>query len=149
MSATDLDAIDPPKHASVTFGGESDRKTYEVRPLKVGQLPAFARALRPISDQIEKMLRGDGLTARGIIGLVETELEHVVEAVSVATGAPRESIEDSQIDDLLEAALAVLQANRNFLKGRAAAALRLAAAMTGAGPTPAKASSEPAGASAK
>jgi len=63
-------------------------------------------------------------------------LAQVIEALHAATGAPHDALNDSTVEQILEAVLAVLQANKDFLRGRLAAALKTAGQIRGAGLTP-------------
>ncbi len=137
MSAPDdFAAIEPAALAVVELGEGASAWRGQVRPLKVGQLPAFARALRPLADHVQAAIAG-GLTVESVLALVETDFDRVVEVLQVATGAPVESVRDATIDQALGAVLAVLAANKDFLRGRLAAALKTAATLNpGAGPTP-------------
>lgn len=137
MSAgDDLEMIEPAPAGSVTLGDGDNAITVVVKAMRVGQLPAFARALRPISSEIEKIVV-DGASVDSVLALVETQFDHVVGALHAATGAPQEAIRDSTIDQALALLLAVIAANKDFLKGRLATALRTAALLKpGAGQTP-------------
>lgn len=133
----DLDVIDGGADRSAVVIGDAanhTERTVIVRPLKVGQVPAFARAVRPLSDEITAMMQG-GVTVAGVLALLESSTEKVVEALAAATGAPVASLNDSDLNQLGELLVAVLAANKDFLRGRLTAALKTAAAMNGAGPT--------------
>jgi hypothetical protein len=134
----DLAVIDPAPTGSVSIGDADNgtAQTVTVRALKIGKLPAFARAVQPLAGEIEAILAG-GLTAAGVLALVEQHFDKLVDALHIATGAPRQAIEDSTIEQALELVLAVLAANRDFLRGRMTAAIQTAAYLNrGAGPTP-------------
>lgn len=133
-----MGVIDPAPLGAVQLGDGATAATVVVRPLKVGKLPAFARALQPLSADLEAMFAA-GFTVAGVLKLVEERFEHVIEALEIATGAPRATIEDSTVEQALELVLAVLAANRDFLRGRLTAALQTAASLSrGAGQTPAR-----------
>ena len=126
----------PEALGSVELGEGAAAWRGQVRPLKIGQLPAFARAARPLADRIGGLLAG-GVTAEAVLDLVEQDFDRVVELLHVATGAPVEAVKEATLDQALGAVLAVLAANKDFLRGRLAAALRTAATLNpGAGPTP-------------
>lgn len=144
-----LDALDPPELARVQLGSDpAAAHIAVVKPLTLGKLPAFARALQPIADEIQAILAAD-IDTGTVMGLVANRFDDLIAALEVATGAPRAAIEAATLDQGLELVLAVLQANRGFFKGRAASALRMAAVISGAGPTPSRSSSAPAGPSKK
>lgn len=139
---SDLDVLAPRALAKVTFGEGATAWTGDVRPLKLKQLPGFAAALAPIGEDIQRILNL-GASVGGVLELVRDRFTDVIEALAIATGAPKAAVEEADIDQGLEAVLAVLQANRNFFKGRAATALQMAAVISGAGRTPSKPSSDP------
>lgn len=139
---------------TVTIGDGLDAVTIVVRALKVGVLKEFAAALKPISGEVESILAG-GLSARGVFELVETRIDDVVHALAVATTplirdetdesraarvAERASLlQHADVEQVIELALATISANKNFLRGRLAMVLRVAAgvmAPLGDGPTP-------------
>lgn len=128
-----LDLIDPPGEP-VTLGG----KTYTVGPLTIGQLPAFARAIKPVSGAIEEALRsGAGFSADLVLDLIAEHGDTVIEAVSIATGIAADEVRKGNAADLLSVVPAVLKANRDFLLGRLTPGLRAAmTAAAGAGSTP-------------
>ncbi len=132
----DFSALETAPLGSIELGEGLNCWRGQVRALKVGQLPAFARAIRPLADRVQAMI-AEGFTVEGVLGLIETDFDKVVEVLHVATGAPAESVRDATIDQALGAVLAVLGANKDFLRGRLVAALKTAATLNpGAGPTP-------------
>jgi hypothetical protein len=134
----DLDVIDPAPAGSVTLGDGETKVVVVVKALKVGKLPAFARALQPVAGEIDAMFAA-GVNAGAVLKLIEQHGEKVFEALEIATGAPKAVIEDSTIDQALELVLAVISANKDFLRGRLTAALQTAAQLkNGAGLTPSK-----------
>lgn len=132
----DLSVLAPEALGTVELGEGAGLWRGQVRPLKIGQLPAFARAVRPLADRLGALLAG-GVTADAVLDLIEQDFDRLVEVLHVATGAPVEAVRDATLDQALGAVLAVLAANKDFLRGRLAAALRTAATLNpGAGPTP-------------
>lgn len=133
---TDLDVIEPAPDGAVLLGEGPDAVSVTVRKLRVGQLPAFARALQPIADDVVRIMAGD-VGASDLIALVGERTSNVVEVVSAATGVSAEAINEATIEQLLELVLAILTANRDFLRGRLMAAIKTAANLSrGDGPTP-------------
>jgi hypothetical protein len=133
----EFNAINPAPIGAVDIGDAANGTTLRVivRALKVGQIPAFARAVRPLSTEVEALIAG-GLSVGAVLALLEQHTDKVVEALSAATGAPTDSLNDSTIEQLGELLLAVLAANKDFLRGRLRAALQTAATMSaGAGQT--------------
>lgn len=135
----DLNVIAPAATAA-TFNG----REIQIRPLKVGQLPAFARAIKPLGGSIEGIATGaQVLGVATILAMVADHGEAVVEAVSIATGVPAAELNDSTPDQLAELIVLVLKVNADFFKGRLTPAIlgavnRVAPAIAtpGAGPTP-------------
>lgn len=116
---SDFDAIEPPCE-SVEFAGELRKIT----PLRVGQLPAFARAIKPVSGSIEAIVSGAAeFDLNAILDLIAEHGEHVIEAVSIASGLPKKQIEDATPDELIKLAVVALRVNADFFKGRLTPAL--------------------------
>lgn len=140
MQRDDFSAIDPAPAGSVDIG-DPDNGTAQrviVKALKVGQIPAFARAVLPLTAEIETLIAG-GLSVGAVLALLEKNTDKVIEAMAAATGAPVEALNDSSVEQMSELLLAVLSANKDFLRGRLSAALQTAAAASnGAGPTASK-----------
>ncbi len=134
----EFSAIEPAALRTVDIGdataGTGQRVV--VKALKVGQIPAFARAVRPLTAQVEALIAG-GLSFGAVLDLLEQHTDKVVEALAAATGAPVAALQDSSIEQIGELLLAVLAANKDFLRGRLTAAIRTAAQLNpGAGSTP-------------
>lgn len=134
---TDLSVIEP-MTCRVKFCG----RDVEFGPLKVGQIPSFARAIKPVAGALSEAAVSGSLNA-GLIMEVMLQGESLVEAISIATGLPVVELNDSTADQLLTLAIAVLKVNADFFKGRLAPAIQAAAqmyqekqAVSGAGPTP-------------
>lgn len=133
----DLDVITPAA-TQATFNGVA----LNIAPLKVGQLPAFARAIQPISGAIEAIATGQAVPDLAtIMAMIGDHGEAVVQAVSIASGVSVEDLNNATADQLIELAVVALKVNADFFKGRLTpailAAVKQAAAPTpGAGPTP-------------
>lgn len=132
-----LDVI-APAFVPVDFAG----RLVHVTPLKVGQLPAFARAIKPLGAQIEQIAAGRAaLDVAGLLDLVAEHGEAIVQAVSIGTGIKVDELNNSTPDVLVELAVVVLKVNADFFKGRLTPAILAAVARVvllptpGAGPT--------------
>ncbi len=131
----DLSVI-APEAAKVIFRG----RDVEISPLKVGQLPAFTRAIKPIAGALQGALAGGALNASLTLEIL-ADGESLVEAISIATGVPAAELNDSTLDDMVGLASAVLKVNGDFFKGRLTPAILAAvkahqpAAANGDGPT--------------
>ncbi len=127
--ADDLDTLAPAPTVA-RFKGRDVRIT----PLTVGQLPAFARAVRPFAGSFASV---DGLTVDTVLGLVADHGEAFVEAVSIASRIPRGELSDAGVDDLIGLVAPVVKVNADFfgrlLRQYAPAFAGLTA--SGAGPT--------------
>lgn len=154
ITRDEFSAMRPAALGAVTIGSGDDTEQIVVRAMDVVQLSGFARAVRPIFDDVAAMLSGEG-DAASILGLIEHKVDAVIDALSEATlphrkgEAPdqrdarlaerREILRITPIDGLGELLLAVLGANKDFLRGRLTAALRTAATLNlGAGQTPSR-----------
>jgi hypothetical protein len=135
MSADDADGLDAIEAAArtVKFGGKSVR----IRSLTVGQLPPFARAIKPMLGPVVNSFNLGAMSAEQVVGLIADHGEQVVEAASIATGIPVAEINAAGPDELMLLVAEVLTANRDFLNRLLNQALQAAAKATpGTGPTP-------------
>jgi len=125
-------AIEPISE-EVVFRG----KSYVVAPLTVGQIPRFARALKPLAgvDLLGSLSAADAGT---ILALVADHGESLIEAVAVATGVPKAEIEAASADELIGIAMIVVGVNGDFFSRRLAPAISkaLQLARSGAGRMP-------------
>lgn len=132
MTTTDEFSVIEPIGTSVEFRGA----TREVSPLKVGQLPKFARAIKPIgSEAFAGIINGD---LSGLFDLIADHGESIIDAASVASGIDRAEIEAADIDELVQLATVIIRVNADFFAQRLTPALRQAAAQattSGDGPT--------------
>ena len=99
---SDLDKL-VPQACEVTLAGE----TVSVKPLKVGQMPAFLRAIAPVMQQIS----GDGIDWLALFGERGDDL---LTAVSIAVGKPREWVDDLAADEAIVLAAKVIEVNADF-----------------------------------
>jgi len=130
----EFDVIEPPASAA-TFGG----RQLTVAPLKVGQLPAFARAIKPISGAVEAIATGRAaLTLPAMLDMIADHGEAIIDAVSIASGVPVAELAEATPDQLIELAAVCMEVNADFFARRLTPALRAAgrAVPSGAGPTP-------------
>lgn len=133
---SDLDVIEP-LATHVAFRG----KSLQIAPLKVGQLPAFARAIKPLGAPIEAI--ATGRASFDLVGLLDMIADHgdsVVQAVSIGARVSEDELREATPDELVELAVAILRINADFFKGRLTpailAAVKAATPQPGAGPTP-------------
>lgn len=99
---SDLDKL-VPQACEITLAGE----TVSVKPLKVGQMPAFLRAITPVMQQIS----GEGIDWLALFGQQGDDL---LTAVSIAVGKPRAWVDDLAADEAILLAAKVIEVNADF-----------------------------------
>jgi hypothetical protein len=97
-----------PEPVVVEVAGE----TVEIAPLKVGELPAFIRAIRPFAQHLTEEV--DWLSLFGERG------EDLVFALAVAIRRPREWVAARELDEAIRLAEAVFEVNADFFIQRLA-----------------------------
>ena len=105
----------PPVPVTLVIGGER----LELTPLKVGDVPAFARAIQPAAVSLSAS--PDWLKLLALHG------EAVVEAVAIASRRPPEWVRDLEIDDAVRLAESVFEVNADFFIQRVLPSLTEAA----------------------
>lgn len=98
---TQFDAL-PPVPTSILIGGE----TLEITPLKVGELPAFARAVRPIASKLSP--------SPDWLRLLSEDGESVILALAIACRRPPDWVSALALDEAILLAEAVFGANADF-----------------------------------
>ncbi len=126
-----LETIYQPKALDVTVGGE----TISVKALTVGQIPAFARAIRPCAPA----LQGGGADW---LALLADHGDAMIDSVGIATGLDVEHLYGLPPDEFVALASAVMEVNMDFFVRRLAPTVSAAAekmiAASGAGAMPSK-----------
>ena len=84
-----------------------DGEPLAIKPLKVGQMPAFLRAITPVMQQIG----GDGIDWLALFGERRDDL---LTAVSIAVGKPRAWVDALDADQAILLAAKVLEVNADF-----------------------------------
>ena len=99
---SDLDTLIPTA-TTVSVAGE----TLAIKPLKVGQMPAFLRAISPVMHQI---------TATDIdwLALFGERGEDLLSAISIAVGKSRSWVDDLAADEAILLAAKVIEVNADF-----------------------------------
>ena len=113
-----------------------DGEPLAIKPLKVGQMPAFLRAITPVMQQIG----GDGIDWLALFGERGDDL---LTAVSIAVGKPRAWVDELAADEAILLAAKVIEVNADFftrtvmprLDGVLAAGLKVPAAKVGSTPS--------------
>jgi hypothetical protein len=84
-----------------------DGEPLAIKPLKVGQMPAFLRAITPVMQQIG----GDGIDWLALFGERGDDL---LTAVSIAVGKPRAWVDELAADEAILLATKVIEVNADF-----------------------------------
>ena len=84
-----------------------DGEQLAIKPLKVGQMPAFLRAITPVMQQIG----GDGIDWLALFGERGDDL---LTAVSIAVGKPRAWVDELAADEAILLAAKVIEVNADF-----------------------------------
>ena len=129
---SDLETLIP-QAAELVIDGEP----LAIKPLKVGQMPAFLRAITPVMQQIS----GDGIDWLALFGERGDDL---LTAVSIAVGKPRAWVDELAADEAILLAAKVIEVNADFftrtvmpkLDGLFAQATAVTATAATAGSTP-------------
>ena len=125
----------PPVPASVDIAGQ----TLDITPLRVGELPAFARAVRPVAQKLSA--EPDWLLLLSVHG------DAVIDAVAIACRQPRDWVAGLAIDDAIHLAEAIFEANTDFFIRRVVPEITRVSQTLGTlipGQTPLPGSSDPA-----
>lgn len=110
-------APSPARQRVVAFRGEQ----VTVAPLKVGRLPAFVAALRPVLAELVAMSRAGeevGISVEKVLDWIERYTDNLVNGVAAATGKTADAVGAGEPDEFLELALAVLSVNMDFFVRR-------------------------------
>ena len=102
-----------------------DGEPLAIKPLKVGQMPAFLRAITPVMQQIG----GDGIDWLALFGECGDDL---LTAVSIAVGKPRAWVDALDADQAILLAAKVLEVNADFFTRTVMPRLDGLIALTGA-----------------
>ena len=115
----------PPVPRSIVIGGES----IDLSPLKVGEIPSFARAVQPAVASLS--------TSPDWLALLALHGEAVIDSVAIASRRPTEWVTGLELDDAVRLAEAVFEVNADFFIRRVLPSLteattRIGAQITGA-----------------
>lgn len=98
----DLDTL-VPQGIELVIDGEP----LAVKPLKVGQLPAFLRAISPVMQQLTA-------SETDWLGLLGRHGEDLLTAVAIAVGKPRVWVDELAADEAVLLAAKVIEVNADF-----------------------------------
>ncbi len=96
----------PPVPVTLVIGGEC----LELTPLKVGEIPAFARAVQPAVATLSASLSA----SPDWLALLAEHGEAVIDAVAIASRRPPEWVTNLALDDAVRLAEAVFEVNADF-----------------------------------
>ena len=99
---SDLETLIP-QGVEVTVGGE----VVTVKPLKVGQMPAFLRAISPVMQHL-------GAPEIDWLALFGERGEDLLSAVAIAVAKPRAWVDDLAADEAILLAAKVIEVNADF-----------------------------------
>lgn len=99
---SDMDKL-VPQAVELSLGGD----VVAIKPLKIGQMPAFLRAITPVMQQIG----GNGIDWLALFGEHGDDL---LTAVSIAIGKPRAWVDDLAADEAILLAAKVIEVNADF-----------------------------------
>ena len=105
----------PPVPVTLVIGGER----LELTPLKVGDVPAFARAVQPLAASLS--------ASPDWLALLAEHGEAVIDAVAIASRRPPEWVTNLALDDAVRLAEAVFEVNADFFIQRVLPSLTEAA----------------------
>ena len=109
----------PPVPVSVEIAGER----IELTPLKVGEVPAFARAVQPIAASLS--------ASPDWLAILAEHGETVIAALAIATRRPVDWVAGLELDDAVHLAEAVFGVNADFFVRRLLPSVTQAAARIG------------------
>lgn len=105
----------PPVPVTLVIGGER----LDLTPLKVGDVPAFARAVQPVAASLS--------ASPDWLALLAEHGEAVIDAVAIASRRPSEWVTNLALDDAVRLAEAVFEVNADFFIQRVLPSLTEAA----------------------
>ena len=105
----------PPVPVTLVIGGER----LELTPIKVGEVPAFARAVQPVAASLS--------ASPDWLALLAEYGEAVIDAVAIASRRPSEWVTSLALDDAVRLAEAVFEVNADFFIQRVLPSLTEAA----------------------
>ena len=89
--------------ADLAIHGES----LAIKPLKVGQMPAFLRAITPVMNHLNRS-EIDWIALFGELG------DDLLSAIAIAVGKPRSWVDDLAADEAIVLAAKVIEVNADF-----------------------------------
>jgi ribosomal protein S18 acetylase RimI-like enzyme len=115
----ELFAALPPVPERVDIAGEP----LDITPLKVGELPAFARAIQPVAASLS--------ASPDWLALLADHGEAVIEAIAIASRRQRDWVASLDLDEAVRLAETVFRVNADFFIQRLLPCVTQAAARIG------------------
>lgn len=114
---------------------EINGQIYQVRPLTVGLLPAFTRALHPAMGSVGALFSGTA-DAEQIAAIVAEHGDRLIDAVAIAMRMERATIADLDLVAFVALLPPVIKVNSDFFVQALRRAQGMDPAISGTGPTP-------------
>ena len=113
-TTNDLEAIQSTRLRLVQLG----QLEVEVRPLTVGQLPAFSKAVRPVLDTMVQWIDVEDVQLAEIADLVEAHGDAMINAAAIATDMDAKALGRVEFDEFIELIVAIVLVNADFFAHR-------------------------------
>lgn len=84
-----------------------------MKPMKVGDLPSFSRAIQPLLGAINSATES-GFSAATVLSLVIEHTDAMVTAVAIASGISEDELREADLADLVDIMAAVMVANQKL-----------------------------------
>ncbi|SFL93301.1 DUF6631 family protein [Nitrosomonas communis] len=101
MSDNNFSAL-PPVATSIVVNDE----TIDITPIKIGELPAFSRAVQPIAAHLS--------ASPDWLALIAEHGDALIEALTIAARRPRDWVAELELDDAVKLASTVFEVNADF-----------------------------------
>jgi hypothetical protein len=105
-----------PLETVVNFEGEQ----ITISPIRMGKLQAFTIAVEPVAQDFIDAINGEG----NLLKTIKLHGGDLIDAVHIATGVPKEKLNDAMPDDFIKLAAAVVEVNADFFARRLLPAVR-------------------------
>jgi hypothetical protein len=118
-AAADADpwAVFAPPAATLQVAGRS----VDVSPLRLGEVPAVARALAPLAAMIAGMVQGQGPDAHQMVNWAQAIGQHgaaIIAAIAAASRTEPAWVEQLELDSAAELGQTLVNANADFFMRR-------------------------------
>jgi hypothetical protein len=104
-----------------------------IAPLKVGQIPKFLRAVRPLLDDINPDVSATAESE--FLSMIADHGERLIEAASIATGQSIEWLSEGDADEFGVLVKAIIEVNSDFFTRKVVPLLQVATKPNGVGAT--------------